>query len=40
MKIIYKSEQDVKEFDLDKFYESLNRYGKVSKEAIKKELEN
>ena len=40
MKIIYKSEQDVKEFNLDKFYESLNRYGKVSKEAIKKELEN
>lgn len=40
MKIIYKNETDIREFDLDEFYESLNRYGKVSKEAITKELEN
>lgn len=40
MKIIYKSEQDIKEFDMDKYLKSLNKYGKVTKEQVEKELEN
>lgn len=40
MKIIYNEETDIKEFDLDKFHKSLNKYGEVSKESITKELEN
>ena len=40
MKIIYKSEQDIKEFDMNKYLKSLNKYGKVTKEQVEKELEN
>lgn len=38
MKIIYKSTNDATEFDLDRFHKSLNKYGEVSKEAIKNAL--
>ena len=34
MKIIYNSEHDTKEFDLERYWKSLNRYGKVSREEI------
>lgn len=40
MKIIRNNEREISEFDLDRFYKSLNRYGEVSKDAILKELEN
>ena len=40
MKIIYNSENEVAQFDLDRFYKSLNRYGEVSKEQIEEELKN
>lgn len=40
MRIIYDNENHTADFDLDKFYKSLNRYGEVSKEQITKELEN
>lgn len=39
MKIIYKSENDATEFDMDRYLKSLNRYGKVTKEQVEKELE-
>lgn len=39
MKIIYKSEQDATEFDMDRYLESLNRYGRVDKKQVEKELE-
>ena len=39
MKIIYKSEQDIKEFDMNKYLKSLNKYGKVTKEQVEKGLE-
>ena len=38
MKIIYKNEQDTKPFDINKYLTSLNKYGKVSKEQVKKAL--
>lgn len=37
MKIIYK-ENDIKEFDMNKYLESLNRYGKVTKEQVEEGL--
>ena len=40
MRIIYNNENETANFDIDKFYKSLNKYGEVSKGAIKKELEN
>lgn len=40
MKIIYNSENDIKDFDLERYYKSLNRYGKVSREDIEKELKH
>ena len=40
MRIIYDSENQTADFDIDKFYKSLNRYGEVSKKAIEKELSN
>ena len=40
MRIIYNNENETANFDIDKFYKSLNKYGEVSKEAIEKELEN
>ena len=39
MKILY-SLNNVKDFDMDKFLKSLNRYGEVKREQIEKELEN
>lgn len=39
MKIIYKNEQDTKPFDMDRYLASLNKYGKVTKEQVKKALE-
>lgn len=39
MKIIYKSENDATEFDMDRYLKSLNKYGKVTKEQVKKGLE-
>lgn len=39
MHILY-AENDVKEFDLDRFHKSLNRYGEVTKEQITQELDN
>lgn len=39
MKIIYKSENDAIEFDMDRYLKSLNKYGKVTKEQVKKGLE-
>lgn len=38
MKIIYKSPNDAVEFDLERYYNSLNKYGEVSKEAIETAL--
>lgn len=38
MKIIYKNELDIKEFDMDKYLKSLNKYGKVTKEQVVKAL--
>lgn len=40
MKIIYKSEQDIKEFDMNRYLKSLNKYGKVTKEQVEKGLED
>ena len=40
MRIIYNDENETANFDIDRFYKSLNKYGEVSKEAIEKELEN
>ena len=37
MKIIYK-ENDIKEFDMNKYLKSLNRYGKVTKEQVEEGL--
>ena len=39
MKILYDT-YTKKDFDLEKFYNSLNKYGKVEKEAIEQELKN
>ena len=39
MKIIYKSENDATEFDMDRYLKSLNEYGKVTKEQVEKALE-
>lgn len=35
MKIVYNSEHELAEYNEDKFYESLNRYGNVPREAIR-----
>lgn len=35
MKIVYHRPEDVKNYDEDKFFNSLNRYGKVSREKIR-----
>ena len=40
MRIIYDNEFTTADFDLDRFYKSLNKYGEVSKEQITKEFEN
>ena len=39
MKIVYEKPEDATPFDLDRYYKSLNRYGKVSKESIAVEIE-
>ena len=39
MKIVYEKPEDATPFDLDRYYKSLNRYGKVSKESIAAEIE-
>lgn len=39
MKIVYRKPDDAIQFDIDRYYKSLNRYGKVSKEDIEKNLE-
>ena len=36
MKIVYHRPEDVKNYDEDKFFNSLNRYGEVSREKIRK----
>ena len=38
MKIVYHKPDDVKEFDIEKYYKSLNRYGEVDKAKIKEAL--
>ena len=38
MKIIYESPQDAVSFDIEKYYNSLNRYGEVKKETILEEI--
>lgn len=38
MKIVYHKPSDVKEFDIGKYYKSLNRYGKVEKSDIEEAL--
>ena len=35
MKIVYHRPESVKNYDEDKFYDSLNRYGEVSREKIR-----
>lgn len=40
MKIIYKSENDAQQFDMDRYLKSLNKYGKVTKEQVEKGLED
>ena len=35
MKIIYNKPEDATEYSEDKFYESLNKYGQVSREKIR-----
>lgn len=40
MKIIYQKPQDAKQFDLEKYWKSLNKYGKVEKVDIEKALKN
>ena len=35
MKIVYHRPEDVKNYDEDKFFNSLNRYGEVSREKIR-----
>lgn len=35
MKIVYTKPEDAKNYDKDKFYDSLNRYGEVSREKIR-----
>lgn len=39
MKIVYRKPDDAILFDIERYYKSLNRYGKVSKEDIEKNLE-
>ena len=39
MKIIYKSQYDVTEFDMDRYLASLNKYGKVTKKQVEEALE-
>ena len=36
MKIVYHRPEDAKNYDEDKFFNSLNRYGEVSREKIRK----
>ena len=36
MKIVYHRPEDVKNYDEDKFFNSLNRYGEVSRKKIRK----
>ena len=36
MKIVYRKPDDAILFDIERYYKSLNRYGKVSKEDIEK----
>lgn len=38
MRVLYHSPTDLAEFDLDRYYKSLNKYGSVSKEAIEQKL--
>ena len=38
MKIVYQKPDDIREFDIDEYHKSLNRYGEVSKEMITEEL--
>ena len=40
MRIIYDNEFETDNFDIDRFYKSLNKYGQVTKAQIEKELEN
>ena len=36
MKVVYHRPEDATEFDIERYYKSLNRYGKVSREDIEK----
>lgn len=38
MKIIYKSENDATEFDMQRYLKSLNKYGKVTEKQVKEAL--
>lgn len=40
MKIIYNKPSEVREFDIDKYHKSLNKYGKVDKVSIENALKN
>ena len=40
MKIIYRSENDVQQFDMNRYLKSLIKYGKVTKEQVEKGLED
>lgn len=40
MRIVYHKPQDAVQFDIDRYYKSLNKYGKVEKVDIKKALKD
>lgn len=40
MKIVYQKPDDAIQFDLERYYKSLNRYGEVPKEKIEEALKN
>ena len=40
MRIIYQSPNDVKQFDIERYYKSLNKYEAVSKEKIQQAIDN
>lgn len=40
MRIIYNKPSEVRDFDIDKFYKSLNKYGKVDKKDIEDALKD
>ena len=40
MKIIYNNENDITEFDMQRYLKSLNRYGKVTQEQVEEGLKD